>query len=286
MYHIYKKKISNFLYMTTLKIIFFPVILLWKGLKAIYYLSFPPFCDEDGEDNYDEGWEEDDFMIENDNTVIDEIRKTFENVEIGTIFTTNEIKSLVSKKFGRNEGSVIPSDCCYNMTNKGIIGTSFEHFNIFMQIRRGEYEYVGEEYSFDKDKTTAIGYINKNNQRNNGRKEKSTNHYNQWFYEMECLDCGYVYNANGADIWLRKCPQCQQSKKAHKTSREIPDGLRYKILKRDNFKCCACGASPAKDPSVELHIDHIVPWSKGGETVIENLQVLCSKCNIGKSNSL
>lgn len=72
--------------------------------------------------------------------------------------------------------------------------------------------------------------------------------------------------------------------KSHRTSRNINARLRYKVLLRDNFKCCACGASPAKDPSVELHIDHIVPWSKGGETVIENLQTLCSKCNLGKGS--
>lgn len=70
----------------------------------------------------------------------------------------------------------------------------------------------------------------------------------------------------------------------HKTSRNINTRLRFIVLKRDNFKCCACGASPAKDPSVELHIDHIIPWSKGGETEIDNLQTLCSKCNIGKSD--
>ncbi|MCH5171293.1 MAG: HNH endonuclease [Erysipelotrichales bacterium] len=70
----------------------------------------------------------------------------------------------------------------------------------------------------------------------------------------------------------------------HKTPREINLRLRYLVLKRDNFKCCICGSSPAKDPSVELHIDHIVPWSKGGETIIDNLQTLCSKCNLGKSN--
>lgn len=69
-----------------------------------------------------------------------------------------------------------------------------------------------------------------------------------------------------------------------KTSRNINTRLRFKVLQRDHFKCCACGASPAKDPSVELHVDHIIPWSKGGETVMENLQTLCSKCNLGKSN--
>lgn len=74
--------------------------------------------------------------------------------------------------------------------------------------------------------------------------------------------------------------------KPHRASREINTQLRFKVLKRDNFKCCACGASPAKDPSVELHVDHIVPWAKGGETVTENLQTLCSKCNLGKSDLL
>ena len=72
----------------------------------------------------------------------------------------------------------------------------------------------------------------------------------------------------------------------HKTNRDINLRLRFTVMQRDNFKCCACGASPAKDPSVELHIDHIIPWSKGGETVLDNLQTLCSKCNLGKSDLL
>lgn len=70
----------------------------------------------------------------------------------------------------------------------------------------------------------------------------------------------------------------------HRTPRNINMRLRFKVLARDNFKCCACGASPAKDPSVELHVDHIIPWSKGGETELENLQTLCSRCNLGKSD--
>ena len=75
-------------------------------------------------------------------------------------------------------------------------------------------------------------------------------------------------------------------KKKYRTSRNINTRLRFKVLKRDNFKCCACGASPAKDPSVDLHVDHIIPWAKGGETEIDNLQTLCSKCNLGKSDVL
>ncbi|MCX6647256.1 MAG: HNH endonuclease [bacterium] len=69
-----------------------------------------------------------------------------------------------------------------------------------------------------------------------------------------------------------------------RTGRDISLRLRWKVMQRDRFTCCHCGASPAKTNGVELHIDHIVPWSKGGETTMENLQTLCSKCNLGKSD--
>ncbi len=70
-----------------------------------------------------------------------------------------------------------------------------------------------------------------------------------------------------------------------RTGRDPSLRLRFKVLKRDNFGCKQCGASPAKKPSVELHVDHIKAWANGGETILENLQTLCSVCNIGKSNT-
>ena len=62
-------------------------------------------------------------------------------------------------------------------------------------------------------KTTDAGYINKNNQKNLGYRGISETHYNQKFFEMECLDCGHKYMANGCDVWLRKCPLCGKSEK-------------------------------------------------------------------------
>jgi hypothetical protein len=74
--------------------------------------------------------------------------------------------------------------------------------------------------------------------------------------------------------------------KRKRTTRNINLRLRFMILQRDNFSCKKCGRSPAKDTSVILHIDHIIPWSKGGETEVNNLETLCKNCNLGKSNVL
>jgi hypothetical protein len=81
-------------------------------------------------------------------------------------------------------------------------------------------------------------------------------------------------------------PEPFQSAEANRrtTGRDPSLRLRWHVLQRDRFTCCACGASPAITLGVELHVDHIVAWSKGGATVLENLQTLCSVCNLGKSN--
>lgn len=66
-------------------------------------------------------------------------------------------------------------------------------------------------------KSTDVGYINKNNQKNLGYRGPSETHVSAKFYEIECLDCGHKYMANGCDIWLRKCPKCGITK--HKANR-------------------------------------------------------------------
>lgn len=66
--------------------------------------------------------------------------------------------------------------------------------------------------------------------------------------------------------------------------RDIPLSLRYKILRRDFFKCVLCGDNPPRSSDCVLHVDHILPWSKGGKTIEENLRTLCANCNLGRSN--
>ncbi|OGB30980.1 MAG: hypothetical protein A3F78_10285 [Burkholderiales bacterium RIFCSPLOWO2_12_FULL_61_40] len=64
--------------------------------------------------------------------------------------------------------------------------------------------------------------------------------------------------------------------------RNINWRLRALVLMRDGARCQLCGAE-ARNGAL-LHVDHIIPWSKGGETTLANLRVLCHVCNIGRSN--
>ena len=63
--------------------------------------------------------------------------------------------------------------------------------------------------------------------------------------------------------------------------RIIPTQIKLAVWKRDGGQCVKCGK---KD---ELHFDHILPWAKGGtSTVIENVQLLCARHNIQKSDRI
>ena len=71
--------------------------------------------------------------------------------------------------------------------------------------------------------------------------------------------------------------------KVKKRSRYISSSVRVDVLKRDNYRCVFCGATAQE---TQLQIDHIIPFSKGGNNELSNLQTLCIECNRGKSDRL
>lgn len=52
-----------------------------------------------------------------------------------------------------------------------------------------------------------------------------------------------------------------------------------KVFSRDGFTCQYCGRKLD-----ELTLDHVVPKSKGGKTIWENVVAACKKCNNKKGN--
>lgn len=62
--------------------------------------------------------------------------------------------------------------------------------------------------------------------------------------------------------------------------RHIPHSVVSEVYRRDGARCVICGSTE------NLQLDHIIPFSKGGADTAENLQVLCQKCNLEKSNKI
>jgi hypothetical protein len=58
--------------------------------------------------------------------------------------------------------------------------------------------------------------------------------------------------------------------------------LRFEILRRDQFRCRYCGATPAE---TALRVDHVVPEVLGGVTEPANLATSCEPCNNGKGST-
>jgi 5-methylcytosine-specific restriction endonuclease McrA len=64
-------------------------------------------------------------------------------------------------------------------------------------------------------------------------------------------------------------------------TRLIPTAVKLDVWKRDQGRCTQCGASD------NLHFDHVIPYSKGGSSLVAaNIQLLCARHNIEKRDQL
>lgn len=81
------------------------------------------------------------------------------------------------------------------------------------------------------------------------------------------------------DVWLRRlftAPGSGQLLGMDSKARKFPEGIRRMIMARD-----AVCSGPWCDAPIR-HIDHIVAWSDGGRTTLDNGQGLCERCNLAK----
>lgn len=67
---------------------------------------------------------------------------------------------------------------------------------------------------------------------------------------------------------------------AQSDSRAIPHAVKSAVYQRDGGQCVQCGEAQY------LEFDHVIPFSKGGATSVNNLQLLCRRCNLAKSSKL
>ncbi len=73
----------------------------------------------------------------------------------------------------------------------------------------------------------------------------------------------------------------KQNKKNNRTP--LTKSIRHEVFKKDNYKCVECGITKKE---TSLHVDHIIPVSRGGTDELSNLQTLCKVCNLSKANRI
>lgn len=91
-----------------------------------------------------------------------------------------------------------------------------------------------------------------------------------------CRICGNEFHADDMKGRAFCSPECESAADFNAN--------RMEIFARDNHTCVYCGASPFNSENVVLHVDHIVPFAKGGATTADNLVTSCNQCNLSKSS--
>jgi hypothetical protein len=66
-------------------------------------------------------------------------------------------------------------------------------------------------------------------------------------------------------------------------SRTIPQAVKNAVWARDRGECVECGAS---GPGAHLEYNHDIPWSKGGASTVDNINLLCRTCNARKGDRI
>lgn len=76
-------------------------------------------------------------------------------------------------------------------------------------------------------------------------------------------------------------PATMPTPKPVKPRREaIPRLVQREVWQRDGGQCVECSTRE------RLCFDHIVPFSRGGTNTVRNIQLLCERCNLSKSNQI
>lgn len=107
-------------------------------------------------------------------------------------------------------------------------------------------------------------------------------HYQRWLYRKGWGFVTKQYVQDHMSQWLKQRECLRSPLRVYTDIQLVPpstlnqyarSGVRRKVLERDGKKCLFCGAE------TQLTMQHVTPYSEGGETTIRNLVTLCNDCN-------
>ena len=96
----------------------------------------------------------------------------------------------------------------------------------------------------------------------------------------DCIENKEIVLGNILKEIEKRTPLILNLMKEKPRTRGIPAKVRYKVYMRDEGKCVFCGSN------LNIEFDHIIPFSKGGSHSVDNIRVLCQKCNRKRGNDI
>lgn len=96
--------------------------------------------------------------------------------------------------------------------------------------------------------------------------------------KVTCEVCGLVFYCSIRATGRKFCGVCREEVKKERMDKWRKTGS-WMIFERDGRTCQNCGRE-----NIPLVLDHIVPLSKGGREIAENLQTFCRRCNVEKGD--
>lgn len=107
---------------------------------------------------------------------------------------------------------------------------------------------------------------------------------NDWQFESSvCDNCDYNFNQNVS--YTSAKPEYRSQINTWRD--KIKDSIRKEVYKRDNFICQYCGIYCLDNYLTDdksLTLDHLTPFTAGGNSKVENLVTCCRECNFIKNN--
>lgn len=199
----------------------------------------------------------------------------------------DEIKSVMSR-LGKTTLTIKEFDANAKI-NSSTVTRRLGKWNTIIQSVGGELNntFYSEEELMENVKDAWLKKGTQPTRRDMDNKDYSTissgtylRHYKTWYGALEEF---VKYISRDEKNMINEDHTLKHNHTKHKTKRDPSDRLKVQVLMRDGNRCRICGVE-CSGGLHNIHFDHIVPWSKGGETVLDNLQVLCSACNEAKGN--
>lgn len=102
------------------------------------------------------------------------------------------------------------------------------------------------------------------------------------------LDAGVIQLFNGSMEQVREfcstgypeAPSVEKKEDEKKARKALTNDIMSEVWARDGGACVECGSTE------DLQFDHMIPYSKGGSSTVENLRILCQFCNSTRGNRI